>query len=318
MIVVTLAASAVTASSSSTGTGGDPKPITRGTIIGLAVTGSIAVLIVILLIVWKLSNKRFSDLEDTGDDAIKWPELNKDSAAMTPLPARPTGRSGVDDNFDAQSSAANSTADLAGAHYQPYSDDPGYGARPAYYDPYGGVPGSARPYASPPGSHDGDHKNWGGPADNQYYDPPRGASPGPNMAYGDAVGRAASPGPNMAYGDSLGRGASPGPNMAYGDTLGRGTSPGPNMAYADPMGRTASPSPGGYGGYPAGYGAEQMGGDPYAGRHSPGPGLAYGGSQTDHGVDPYGRRSPGPGMAYGGGRAASPGPNAAYDQGGYR
>lgn len=214
-----------------------------------------------------------------GDDAIKWPELNKDSAAMTPLPARPTGRSGVEtDNFDAQSSAANSVADLTGTHYQPYSDDPGYGARPAYYDPYGGVPGTARPYASPPGSHDGDHKNWGGPADaNQYYDAPRGPSPGPNMAYGDA--------------------------------LGRGTSPGPNMAYADPTGRTASPAPGGYGGYPAGYGAEQVGAaDSYAGRHSPAPG-----------VDTYGRRSPGPGLAYGGSaRAASPGPNVAYDQGGYR
>ncbi|KAG9097501.1 hypothetical protein FRC06_007479 [Ceratobasidium sp. 370] len=293
IVVLTRPASAV-ASPSSTSDDSSDKPIPKGTIIGLAVTGSIAVLIIILLIVWKLTNKRFSDLDDIGDDAIKWPELNKDSAAMTPLPARPTGRSGVEttalDDFDAQSSAAHSTADLTGTHYQPYSDDPGYGTRPQYYDPYGGAPGVARPYASPPGSHDGDHKNWGGPADAQ--------------GYAD---------PHQQYYDAPARGPSPGPNMAYGDSLARGTSPGPNMAYADPTGRTASPAPG-YGGYPAGYGADQSMG----GRRSPGPNLAYGGSQNDHAVvDAYGRQSPAPGMGYGG-RAASPGPNAAYGQAGYR
>jgi hypothetical protein len=238
-----------------------------------------------------------------GDDAIKWPELHKDSAAMTPLPARPTGRSGVEtsalDDFDRQSSVAPSTADLT---YQPYSDDPGYGARPAYYDPYGGAPGVVKPYASPPGSHDGDHKNWGAPAaDGQYYDAPRGPSPGPNLAYADPIGRGTSPGPNLAYADSLGRGGSPAP---------------PTMGYADPMGRTASPGPAGYG-YVGGYAPEQaMGGDPYGGRRSPGPNLAYGGNQNDS----YGRRSPGPGLAYNGavGRVGSPGPNVAYDQGGYR
>ncbi|QRV89675.1 transmembrane protein [Ceratobasidium sp. AG-Ba] len=282
--------------------GSDDKKggMTTGTTVGLAVTGSIAGLIIILLIVWKLTGKRFSDLEDSDDNAIKWPELNKDSAAMTPLPARPTGRSGVEtnalDDFDSRS-ATQSTANLTdGPYQQPYSDDPGYGARPQYYDPYGGVPGTARPYASPPGSHDGDHKNWGVPAEGgQYYDAPM---------------RGASPGPNMAYADPLPRGASPGPNMAYGDSLGRGTSPGPNMAYADPTGRTASPAPAGYGGY---YDQPQM-----SGRLSPGPNLAYGGSQ-DHGMaDPYGRQSPAPGMGGYGARAASPGPNVAYNQGGYR
>ncbi|KAG8690827.1 hypothetical protein FRC08_010345 [Ceratobasidium sp. 394] len=182
VVLVTKPASAV--GPSSTSNDSESKPISKGTIIGLGVTGGIAVLIVVLLIVWKLTNKRFSDLEDTGDDAIKWPELNKDSAAMTPLPARPTGRSGVEtsalDDFDSQS-AAHSTADLTGTHYQPYSDDPGYGARPQYYDPYGGAAAAARPYASPPGSHDGDHKNWGGPADGQGY-------ADPHQQYYDAPG----------------------------------------------------------------------------------------------------------------------------------
>ncbi|KAG9122604.1 hypothetical protein FRC07_000951 [Ceratobasidium sp. 392] len=227
VLLITRPASAIS-SPSTTSDDTTSKPISKGTIIGLAVTGSIAVLIVILLIVWKLTNKRFSDLEDTGDDAIKWPELNKDSAAMTPLPTRPTARSGADtstlDKFDTQS-AAQSTAEL----YQPYSDDPGYGARPQYYDPYGGAPGSTRPYASPPGSHDGDHKNWGVPAEGQGYADPH----------------------QQQYYDAPMRGPSPGPNMAYGDSIGRGTSPGPNMAYADPAARAASPGPAGYGGYPA-------------------------------------------------------------------
>jgi hypothetical protein len=42
------------------------KGISQSTVIGLAVTGSIAGLLVILLIVWKLTNKRFADLEDVG------------------------------------------------------------------------------------------------------------------------------------------------------------------------------------------------------------------------------------------------------------
>ncbi|KAH7342092.1 hypothetical protein B0J17DRAFT_649415 [Rhizoctonia solani] len=250
---------AVAATASSTA---DEKStgISPATTIGLAVTGSIAGLLVILLIVWKLTNKRFSDLEDGDDDAIKWPELHKDSSAMTPIPARPTpsARAETDTlgtDFDRQS-AAHSTADL---QYPPYSDDPGYGARPAYYDPYGGAPAEA-----------------------QYYDPARVASPGPN-----AIARGMSPGPGMAYDARV---ASPAP---------------PNVGYADQMGRTGSPGPAGYG-YPAGYAQA----DPYGGRNSPGPNMAYGQPE----VDPYGRRSPGPGMAYNGsvGRVASPGPGAAY------
>ncbi|KAJ1307205.1 hypothetical protein OPQ81_001320 [Rhizoctonia solani] len=259
-IIFTQAPTSVVASASATSTPAKTG-VSQSTVIGLAVTGSIAGLLIILLIVWKLTNKRFSDLEDTGDDdAIKWPELNKDSAAMTPIPARPSTRAtgaetdtlGAD--FDRQS-AAHSAADLS---YPPYSDDPGYGARPQYYDPYGGAP-----------------------ADAQYYDVPRGASPGPN-----AIARGMSPGPGMAYDNRV---ASPAP---------------PNMAYADPVARTGSPGPGGYG-YGGGYAP-----DPYSGRHSPGPNMAYGQPE----VDPYGRRSPGPGMAYNGsvGRVASPGPNAPY------
>ncbi|KAG8684976.1 hypothetical protein FRC11_011331, partial [Ceratobasidium sp. 423] len=215
VVVFTQSATPVLASASATAAPEEKKGVSQSTVIGLAVTGSIAGLLIILLIVWKLTSKRFSDLDDTGDDdAIKWPELNKDSAAMTPIPARPSTRAAgtetdtLGGDFDRQS-AAHSTADLS---YQPYSDDPGYGTRPAYYDPYGGTPGATKPYPSPPGSHDGDHKNWGGPADAQYYDAPRVASPGPN-----AIARGMSPGPSMAYDNRV---ASPAP---------------PNVAYADPV-----------------------------------------------------------------------------------
>ncbi|CAE6515407.1 unnamed protein product [Rhizoctonia solani] len=291
VVVLTQSAQSVAVLPTSSSTSSDEKKGTnQSTVIGLAVTGSIAGLLIILLIVWKLTGKRFSDLEDNDDDAIKWPELNKDSAAMTPIPARPSTRAAgaetdtLGTDFDRQS-AAHSAADLS---YAPYSDDPGYGARPAYYDPYGGAPGATKPYPSPPGSHDGDHKTWGAvPADAQYYEVPRGQSPGPN-----AIPRGMSPGPGMAYDP---RATSPAP---------------PNMAYADPVGRTGSPGPaagtgGAYGYAPGGYAA-----DPYGGRNSPGPNMAY--AQPD--MDPYGRRSPGPGMAYNGsvGRVASPGPNAGY------
>ncbi|CAE7230152.1 unnamed protein product [Rhizoctonia solani] len=283
VMVITQSPTAVAVSPTASAPAEDEKKgVSQSTVIGLAVTGSIAGLLIILLIVWKLTGKRFSDLEDNDDDAIKWPELHKDSAAMTPIPARPSARAAggtetdtLGTDFDRQSAAAHSAADLS---YPPYSDDPGsgYGARPAYYDPYGGAPGATKPYPSPPGSHDGDHKTWGGPADAQFYDAPRGPSPGPN-----AIARGMSPGPGVAYDNRV---ASPAP---------------PNMAYADPVGRTGSPGPGGYG-----YGAYPA--DPYGGRNSPGPNMAY--AQPE--MDPYGRRSPGPGMVYNPGRVASPGPGA--------
>ncbi|KDN35775.1 hypothetical protein RSAG8_11337, partial [Rhizoctonia solani AG-8 WAC10335] len=197
VVVLTQSAKSVAVTPTSTDTTDNKQGgVSQSTVIGLAVTGSIAGLLIVLLIVWKLTRNRFSDLDENDDDAIKWPELHKDSAAMTPIPARPSTRaagtetSTLGGDFDTQS-AAHSAADLT---YQPYSDDPGYGARPAYYDPYGGAPGAAKTYPSPPGSHDGEHKTWGAAADAQYYEVPRGQSPGPN-----AVARGASPAPPMAY-----------------------------------------------------------------------------------------------------------------------
>ncbi|KAF9515315.1 hypothetical protein BS47DRAFT_1361048 [Hydnum rufescens UP504] len=120
---------------------------------------------------------------------------------MHPLPARPTGRAGIETNaldrsetdFDGRSLADSSTADLA-VHAAPapyslpapeppqqYYDDPAGGVYPhsgAYYDPYRGpVPPTMSPTTP----------NQGRP-DDLY----QARSPGPNGG-----GRAISPGPRL-------------------------------------------------------------------------------------------------------------------------
>jgi hypothetical protein len=222
---------------------------------------------------------------------------------MHPLPARPTGRSGIEtsaldrseDAFDGRSMADSSTADLA-VHAAPgpysipatdpnqqYYDDPAhaggaYGAPPAggaYYDPYRGpVPPTLSPHP--------EEDPYGGTTADSYG---RAGSPGPQAAY-DA---AQHTGGYDAYGATPagGRAPSPGPNAAYG---GR-TSPGPQAAFGG--GRTGSPGP------ETAFGAGRS--------TSPGPQAAYGIPRIT---------SPGPLAAYGGAGAASPGPDSAY--GGYR
>lgn len=203
---------------------------------------------------------------------------------MHPLPARPTGRSGIEtsaldrseDAFDGRSMGDSSTADLAvhaaqGPYsmpaadpHQQYYDDPShvsgaYGAPPAggaYYDPYRGpVPPTLSPHPEedPYGGTTADTQHAGG------YDMYATASGG---------GRAPSPGPNAAYGGRT----SPGPQAAY---VGRSGSPGPEIAYA--ADRSTSPGP------QAAYGLPRV--------TSPGPQAAYGGARTT---------SPGPDGAYGG------------------
>jgi hypothetical protein len=230
---------------------------------------------------------------------------------MHPLPARQTGRSGIETNaldhsedaFDTRS-VANSSADLVHPAPAPYSmpsplgqevgahpyavgdgsyyDDPSgaySGAAPssAYYDPYRGpVPSTLSPSRPESGAFSGQQQQGGVYDDAQLgYDAGRSTSPGPQAAYGGRT----SPGPQAAYGGRT----SPGPQAAYG---GR-TSPGPQAAYGGRM----SPGPQ----------------EAYGGRMSPGPQEAYGG-----------RMSPGPQEAYRGSQAPQPayGGQAAF--GGYR
>lgn len=183
---------------------------------------------------------------------------------MHPLPARPTGRAGVETNaldrsesdlFDDRSIAASSTADLAVhpaatpySQPQQYHDDPMYHGQhdPNYYDPYRGpVP---QTFTSPPGSVDEHGQPYS--VQGAY----RAQSPGPMAAYGGAEGV------DAAY---AGGRMSPGPGAAYGA---RSTSPGPNFAMAGSIPARNTPSPG-----PAlAYGGQRSG--------SPGPHQTYGGN----------------------------------------
>ncbi|KAF8320963.1 uncharacterized protein EI90DRAFT_2906223, partial [Cantharellus anzutake] len=191
--------------------------------------------------------------------AIKWPDLDG-AAAMHPLPARPTGRAGVEtsaldrsenDAFDSRSFAENSLTNLvhpAPAPYslpapdvppsQQYHDDPAafggqYPQQPeGYYDPYRGpVPKSM---TLPPEDQYGRKS----PGPYNAYEGGRTGSPGPQPPYGGGigVGRVPSPGPQAAY---AGRTPSPGPQNAYGSGIPRTTSPGPYGAFdEDPYGGT--------------------------------------------------------------------------------
>jgi hypothetical protein len=197
------------------------------------------------------------------EGAIKWPDLNSDANAMHPLPARPTGRAGIETStldasesndghgggydqrgYDQHSLAAASTefpppvGYAASPYSQPappsvayYDNDPN---NPEYYDPYRGpVPQTIS--TPPPGQEP--------PVQYGAYGGPRTRSPGPTLAYTDgsesiysgrrspgpnAMGapRSNSPGPAVAYGGGR---ASPGAGLAYRG--GRAMSPGPDNAY---------------------------------------------------------------------------------------
>ena len=157
---------------------------------------------------------------------------------MHPLPARPTGRAGMetsaigqsDDAFDTRSLADRSTTDLV--------------AEPAV-TPYS-LP---VPDLPPIQQYHDDSASYGRQFPQQeegFYDPYRGpvprsiTSPVPEDPYGvsDST-RAVSPGPYAAYGaPGARRTPSPGPQVVY---AGRTPSPGPQNAFGLP--RTSSPSP---------------------------------------------------------------------------
>lgn len=241
--------------------------IKTSTIIGLSVAGGIALVAVVAFVIWKLTRKKFSDFDNDGE-AIKWPELNNETHA---LPARPTGRAGIDTSPTRQpvdlysETASNSNSELHPPSVdpyavpplphqnpnQPYRDDP-YGPTPAapYYDPYRGpVP---QTFQSPaPGG------GWGMQG---------GPEVIPMSTYGASSARSHSPGPASAYsGGYDARSASPAPTGRQ--------SPGPAYAYGGPGPAQRRPSPGpavAYGAYGGGPGVP-----PPQGRGSPGPNAAY-------------------------------------------
>ncbi|KAF8519550.1 hypothetical protein JB92DRAFT_1988354 [Gautieria morchelliformis] len=243
-----------TASPSSTSTSQDSS-VRPGTIIGLSVAGGIAALAIIGFIIWKLTRKRFADLDT--DEAIKWPELNREHTTndegLSRQPSNPYSTSAASRNASTldQTEFSDPYAVPPLPQFnpnQPYRDDPYAASNSGYYDPYRGP----IPQTFHEGSVDG-HENI---PMSTYPPGARGRSPGPGAVY-DMGGRG-SPAPGRAspalgpigY-DAGGRGSpapgrtiSPGPAAALG--LDRRPTPGVQNAYGGPPEmavRNRSPGP---------------------------------------------------------------------------
>ncbi|KAM0750378.1 hypothetical protein T439DRAFT_326344 [Meredithblackwellia eburnea MCA 4105] len=126
------------------------------------VVGGVIALVGIIFVIYRLSQRRFSSLDNDADE-IKWPELNPDgtsaaTSTLNPLGTRRTGGAGVEmSERDGQSEYGGEGGTSYGtsgqyhsrtSSYEPihYSDAPPAGD-PAYYDPYLGP--SAAPYPPP-------------------------------------------------------------------------------------------------------------------------------------------------------------------------
>lgn len=127
------------------------------------VVGGVVLVVAIVFVVWRLTQRRFSSLDEVEDD-IKWPELNPEgteTSTINPLGTHPTGRAGVgddgDDNesMDGKHNRSGSGSMLAGTHTRQASyeqlgmtDSQGhYASTGPNYDPYLGA--SAAPFPAP-------------------------------------------------------------------------------------------------------------------------------------------------------------------------
>ncbi|KAF9517340.1 hypothetical protein BS47DRAFT_1339549 [Hydnum rufescens UP504] len=187
-------------------------------------------LAIIGFIIWKLKKKRFSGFDDKEVKAIHWPDFEGAAATTHPLPARPTGRAGIEMSplepsemdFDGRSWSDSSIADVAiqaapppyalpapepAQRYYGHSASGVYPHSGPYYDPY---PRPVPHMMSPHQVRLDDRYGARSPDSNES----RWAlSPGPRAVY-SVLGRAPfpDPGPSYATGSS-----SPGANMGFGD-----------------------------------------------------------------------------------------------------
>jgi len=277
----TSATASSTADSDSTSSG--PS---EGTYIGLGVAGGVALLGLVGFIVWKFTQKRFSQFDDDGAD-INWP-MPKEALVAPTAPAM---------------SAANTTTSSVDLTADPYAvpplpprsatyyDDPSGTAAAAYYDPYRGpVP---QTFHSPPGSVDSHAQQYAmgeAIAMSTYPSTTGHQSSGSNAAYDDPYSRSRSPGPNMAYEDPYTGRRSPGPSLAYGMDPARTGTPA-NMA--PPRMGTPLGGPGGYAPPPPpGFDVPRTGTPQSYGRASSGMPAAYAAQQPL--PNPYGRGTPNP------------------------
>lgn len=187
---------------SSGGGGGGSSSGGTWAIIG-GVVGGLAALAAVIFIVFRCTQRRFSELDDE-DVAIKWPELvNRadDSSTLNPLAARQAAGHGIGDDGDDEKPSVSPHQGLYSDHsYAPdlsrgntgqstmfsngsYQGGPGgYGERQAYYDPYLGTSSAPQPF--PPSI----------PYDQQQH--PAYPPLGPSAPY-STVHRTASPGPGQ-------------------------------------------------------------------------------------------------------------------------
>lgn len=159
---VTSSASALPSSGSSNSGSSSSTGKTWGIVGG--VVGGVAVLGAIIFIVYRLSQRRFSNLDDEGED-IKWPELQPDgqeisasTSTLNPLGTRRTGGAGVEMGDGSEFGDEMSHSGMSGGAISMHARQPSYeqlamadyshqtGAQ-GVYDPYLGA--SAAPYPPP-------------------------------------------------------------------------------------------------------------------------------------------------------------------------
>ncbi|PIL35371.1 hypothetical protein GSI_02097 [Ganoderma sinense ZZ0214-1] len=224
--------------------GSKTQGISKSTIIGLAVSGGVALIGLISFVIWKFTRKRFTD-DDLDNEAIKWPELN--AHGEEPSHALPTNRTGGA-GFETSSQVNIARPDSRAGSIAP-------SAAASSVELFGN---RSDPYAVPPLPHLNPNMPYRDDPSQVYYDNDPYAASGaaaaaaaPVEAYPmTQIGRTRSPGPQAAYGYD-GR-VSPGPQQSLSANYGAG----PNPAFYNGA-RTASPAPN-------------------AGRMSPGPQNSYG------------------------------------------
>lgn len=117
--------------------------------------GGVVALAAIIFIAWKLSQRRFSAIDDEPD--IRWPELQQDAASLNPAGTHQTGGAGFEmgerrasDEWDARGPFLGAGTDDGRGSPAMYSsvalaEGGGYADGRPSYDPYLGAPANAYP-----------------------------------------------------------------------------------------------------------------------------------------------------------------------------
>ncbi|ORY84682.1 hypothetical protein BCR35DRAFT_303000 [Leucosporidium creatinivorum] len=180
---VTSSASALPSSGSSNSGSSSSTGKTWGIVGG--VVGGVAVLGAIIFIVYRLSQRRFSNLDDDAED-IKWPELQPDgqeisasTSTLNPLGTRRTGGAGVEMGDGSEFGDEMSHAGMGGGAMSMHARQPSYeqlamadyshqAGPQGVYDPYLGA--SAAPYPPPANIYPPQQYHYAGDMSGGYHD----------------------------------------------------------------------------------------------------------------------------------------------------